>query len=157
MTARLLAGSTLAALIVLVPARGSDEKDLVDGVVGSKNHTILATAIKEAGLVEQFRGKGPFTLFAPTDAAFKKLGDARLEELIKNKEWLRKIVLAHVVQGKAIVFKNPAGLDGLDVNGFRLGIKGEVVTVGGATVVRRDVNCTNGVIHEIDTVLIPSK
>ncbi|MBY0512827.1 MAG: fasciclin domain-containing protein, partial [Gemmataceae bacterium] len=156
--ARVLAGSALAALILwLAPARASDEKDVVDTVAGSKNMTILATAIKEAGLDAQLRGKGPFTLFAPTDAAFKKLGDAKVQELIKDKEWLRRIVLAHVVEGKEVVFKDPAGLDGADVNGFKLRVQGEKATVGEATVVRKDVRCTNGMLHEIDTVLIPSR
>lgn len=158
MKVRSLAAAALAVLLgVLSSVRASDEKDLVEAVAGSKHHTIFATAIKEAGLVEQLRGKGPFTLFAPTDAAFKNLGDAKIQAIIKDKEWLRRIVLAHFVAGKEIVFKDPAGLDGLDVNGFRLSIKGEAATIGEANITRKDVRCTNGVLHEIDAVLVPSK
>ena len=144
---------TLAAAASAGPA---DEADVVDAAVASKDHTTLVTALKEAGLVETLKGKGPFTVFAPTDAAFKKLGDDKVQAVLKDKELLRKILLAHVVAGKAVCAKDAAGLDGAEVNGFAGRPKGGV-TIGDAKVVKADLKCSNGVIHVIDTVLIPAK
>jgi uncharacterized surface protein with fasciclin (FAS1) repeats len=158
MKAKLFALCACALLFVGPSASpAADEKDIVDTAIASKDHTILVTAVKEAGLVDVLKGKGPFTVFAPTDAAFKKLGEEKIKEVIKNKELLTKILLAHVVQGKAVYAKDVVGLNGKDVNGFKIAVSGKDVMIGDAKVIAADVKASNGVIHVIDTVLIPTK
>jgi uncharacterized surface protein with fasciclin (FAS1) repeats len=158
MKAKLFAAFACALLLVVAaPTTAADDKDIVDIAVGSKDHTILVTAVKEAGLVDVLKGKGPFTVFAPTDAAFKKLGDDKLKEVVKNKELLKTILLAHVVQGKAVYAKDVVGLDGKEVNGFKIAANTGGVTIGDAKVTKTDIKASNGVIHVIDTVLIPKQ
>lgn len=138
-------------------ATAADDKDIVDLAVSSKDHTILVTAVKEAGLVEVLKGKGPFTVFAPTDAAFKKLGEDKIKAVVGNKELLTKILLAHVVQGKAVYAADVVKMDGEKVNGFKIGVSGKTVSIGDAKVTAADLKASNGVIHVIDTVLIPKQ
>ena len=109
------------------------------------------------GLAKTLEGKGPFTVFAPTDAAFKKLGDDKIKEVVANKELLTKILLAHVVQGKAVYAKDVVKLDGKEVNGFKIAAGSGGVSIGDAKVTKADLKASNGVIHVIDTVLIPTK
>lgn len=160
MKASLLAGFALAALLALaVPAPAADEKDLADTITGSKNHTILATAVKEAGLTVMFKGKGPHTVFAPTDAAFKKLGDDKIRAVVKDKELLKKILLSHVLSGK-VTAADLAAMNGKDVTTlsgamFPVTAAGKTFKIGDATATPPELKCTNGVIHEIDTVLMP--
>ncbi len=157
---KLLFGSTLAVMLMLASsAQTADEKDIVDTAAGSKDFTILVTAVKEAGLVEALKGKGPYTVFAPTDAAFKKLGDEKIKAVVKDKELLKKILLAHVVEGKVMAAdavkldgKNAKTLGGAE---FTVAVKDGKVMIGEATVTKADIKCSNGVIHVIDTVLIP--
>ena len=157
MKAKLLAGFACAlVLTVSAPTTAADDKDIVDLAAGSKDHTILVTAVKEAGLVEVLKGKGPFTVFGPTDAAFKKLGEDKLKAVVANKELLKTILLAHVVQGKAVYAKDVAGLDGKEVNGFTVRAGAGGVMIGDAKVTKADLKASNGVIHVIDTVLIPT-
>lgn len=154
MTPRLFAVLT----VVLVPAaaRTADEDGtLADAVAASRDHTILLTALRETGLFDTLRGKGPFTLFAPTDAAFRKLPDATLKKIVADKSLLRKIVLAHVVEGQALTSKELAARDGSEVNGFRVSAKGQ--KVGDANLTARDRRCGNGVMHILDAVLVPAK
>jgi uncharacterized surface protein with fasciclin (FAS1) repeats len=156
MQAKLLAAAALALLLVAsAPTTAADEMDVVDLAAASKDHTILVTAVKEAGLVEMLKGKGPFTLFAPTDAAFKKLGEEKVKELVKDRALLRRILLAHVVPGKAFYAKDVAALNGAGVNGFKVAVSGKDVTIGDAKVTKADLKASNGVVHVIDTVLIP--
>ncbi len=158
MRSKLIPASAWLLLLVVAPATpAADEKDILDIAAGSKDHTILVTAVKEAGLVEVLKGKGPFTVFAPTDAAFKKLGEDKVKEVVKNKELLTKVLLAHVVQGKAVYAKDVVALDGKEVNGFKIGVSGKTVTIGDAKVTAADIKASNGVIHVIDTVLIPKE
>lgn len=158
MKAKLFAAFACAlVLVVVAPTTAADDKDIVDIAVGSKDHTILVTAVKEAGLVEVLKGKGPFTVFAPTDAAFKKLGDDKIKEVVKNKELLKTILLAHVVSGKAVYAKDVVGLDGKEVNGFKVAAGSGGVMIGDAKVTKADIKASNGVIHVIDTVLIPKQ
>jgi len=157
MQAKLFAGCALALTLVYASSSvAADEKDIVDIAVGSKDFTILVTALKEAGLVETLKGKGPFTVFAPTDEAFKKLGDEKLKAVIADKELLKKILLAHVVVGKTVYAKDVGDLDGKEVNGFTISTK-DGVKIGDAKVTKTDIKASNGVIHVIDTVLIPTK
>jgi uncharacterized surface protein with fasciclin (FAS1) repeats len=138
-------------------ATAADDKDIVDLAVGSKDHTILVTAVKEAGLVEVLKGKGPFTVFAPTDAAFKKLGEDKIKAVVGDKALLTKILMAHVVKGKAVYAADVVKMDGKVVNGFKIGVSGKTVMIGDAKVTAADLKASNGVIHVIDTVLIPKE
>ena len=160
MKAKLFAAGACALLLVVSaapPTPAADDKDIVAVAAGSKDHTILVTAVKEAGLVDVLKGKGPFTVFAPTDAAFKKLGDDKLKAVVKDKALLTKILLAHVVQGKAVYAADAAKLDGKEVNGFKVSAGSGGVSIGGAKVTTADLKASNGVIHVIDTVLIPKE
>jgi uncharacterized surface protein with fasciclin (FAS1) repeats len=154
MKTKLFAAAFALALGATTPATAADEKTIAEIVAGSKDHTILLTAVKEAGLADTLGGKGPFTVFAPTDAAFKKLGDEKIKEVVGNKELLKKILMAHVVAEKAVYAKDVAGLDGKEVNGFKISTK-DGVMIGDAKVTAADVKASNGVVHVIDTVLIP--
>ncbi|HJZ56285.1 MAG TPA: fasciclin domain-containing protein [Gemmataceae bacterium] len=160
MKARLSAGGTLAVLLAVVSsAHAADEDTVADTVIGNKNHTILATALKETGLAEQLKGKGPYTLFAPTDAAFKKLGDEKVQELIGNKELLKATVLNHVVEGK-VALADAAKRDGTEIKTlggttFKASAPEGKWKIGQATAIPPEMKCSNGVVHAIDTVLIP--
>jgi uncharacterized surface protein with fasciclin (FAS1) repeats len=158
MKAKLFAAGACALLLILSSgSTAAEDKDIVDIAVGSKDHTILVTAVKEAGLVDVLKGKGPFTVFAPTDAAFKKLGDDKIKEVVGNKALLTKILLAHVVQGKAVTAADAVKLNGKDVNGFKIAAGAGGVMIGEAKVTKADLKASNGVIHVIDTVLIPKE
>lgn len=132
---------------------------IVDTAVAAGNFKTLVAAVKAAGLVETLNGKGPFTVFAPTDAAFAKLPAGTLEMLLKpeNKAKLAAILTYHVVPGSVkaadVVKLKYAGT----VNGQRIDIKvdGAKVTVDGAAVTATDIACSNGVIHVIDSVILP--
>ena len=135
--------------------------DIVDTTVAAGQFNTLAAALKAAGLVETPKGKGPFTVFAPTDEAFAKLPAGTVESLLKpeNKEKLKAILLYHVVSGK-VKAKDVAKLNGktaTTVQGGTVAIDTTSgVKVNNATVVKADVKAKNGIIHVIDTVLIPS-
>ena len=160
--------AVLAAALVAMPAVASAQygaakpaRDIVGVAVDAGSFTTLVAALKAAGLVETLQGTGPFTVFAPTDAAFAKLPKGTVEALLADKEQLTAILTYHVVPGKvtaADVMRmgrgNPA-----TVNGQTLAINtaGGKVTVNEATVVTADVMATNGVIHVIDTVVLPKK
>ncbi len=146
-----------AALVLTFASTGrtAAEKDIVDTAVDAKFTTLVA-AVKEAGLVETLKGAGPFTVFAPTDEAFKKLGDAKLKAVLADKALLKKILLAHVVVGKAAMASDVVKMDGAKVNGFEIKAKTDGVTLGEAKVLKTDIKCSNGVIHVIDTVLVPA-
>lgn len=133
--------------------------DIVDTAVAAGQFNTLAAALQAAGLVETLKGPGPFTVFAPTDAAFAKLPAGTVETLLKpeNKAQLTSILTYHVVPGKT-KSKDLAGktLSVKTVNGADVAIDGRNgVKVGPATVTKADVWASNGVIHVIDTVLIP--
>ncbi len=146
------------ALIVAVPAFADDhEKTIVETAIGADDFNTLVAAVKAAGLVETLSGEGPFTVFAPTDAAFAKLGDATIQDLLKpeNKQKLVSILTYHVVPGKVMSSQVKAG-EVKTVQGSPI----KVSTTGGvkvnnANVVKVDIECSNGVIHVIDTVILP--
>lgn len=135
--------------------------DIVDTAVAAGQFTTLAKALTAAGLVETLKGKGKFTVFAPTDEAFAKLPAGTLDDLLKpeNKEKLKAVLLYHVVSGK-VTAKDVGKLNGktaTTVQGGTVAIStANGVTVNDARVVQADVMAKNGVIHAIDTVLIPS-
>ena len=150
----------IAAGVVLalaVPAQASEKKDIVDTAVAAGSFTTLAKALGAAGLVDTLKGPGPFTVFAPTDAAFAKLPAGTLEKLIADKEQLTKVLTYHVVAGNVqaadvVKLKSAKTVEGADV---KITVKGKSVMVDGAHVVKTDIETSNGVIHVIDTVLLP--
>lgn len=136
------------------------EKNIVETAVEAGKFKTLATALTAAGLVDAVQGPGPFTVFAPTDEAFAKVPKETLEMLLKpeNKEKLKAVLTYHVVPGK-VMAKDVVGLKGAkSLNGQRIDVKvdGSKVSVDGANVVATDIACTNGVIHVIDSVILPA-
>jgi len=136
--------------------KGSD-KDIVTIAVESGNFTTLAKALTETGLVEALLGEGPFTVFAPTDEAFNKLPEGTIEALLKDKETLKTILLYHVVSGN-VTSKEVVNLNKAEtLAGKNIMIKSSDagVMINDSKVTTVDVMASNGVIHIIDTVLIP--
>jgi uncharacterized surface protein with fasciclin (FAS1) repeats len=135
------------------------QKDIVDTAVAAGDFDTLVTAIKAADLVGTLKGKGPFTVFAPTDEAFAKLSSGTLDNLLKpeNKHELSSILTYHVVPGKVMASDVVNLSHANTVNGQSLMIKTShgVVMVNNAQVTKTDIDCSNGVIHVIDTVLLP--
>src|SRR5881296_1054272 len=130
--------------------------DIIESAAAAGNFKTLAAALREADLVKTLQGAGPYTVFAPTDAAFAKLPKAEIESLLKDKEKLKGILLFHVLPGNlsaAAVGKMHDGDKVKTVSGkeFTLGLKDNVVTVNGAIVSKTDIQASNGVIHAIDT------
>jgi len=165
MKAKLIAVLSFAALAFVVAspaARAEDEPKTIAGIVaGSKNHTILLELVKEAGLVDTLSGKGEWTLFAPTDAAFKKIDEETLKKVKGDKELLKSILLAHAVKG-TVLAADAIKLDGMEVatlqgTKFKCEVDGKTVKFGGAKVTAADLKASNGVVHVIDTVLMPAK
>lgn len=149
----------IGALLMISTAAGDMQanKDIVDTAVGAGSFKTLVTAVKAAGLVDTLKGEGPFTVFAPTDAAFAKLPKGTVEALLQDKEKLAAILTYHVVPGK-VMAKDVAGLSSAKTaNGQSLSITAEngEVMVNNAKVVQVDIPCSNGVIHVIDTVVLP--
>ena len=155
----------LGLLVSQIGCRGKAEKpsmsqtDVVDTAVAAGDFATLVTAIKAADLVETLKGDGPFTVFAPTDEAFAKLPSGTLDSLLKpeNKQKLSSILTYHVVPGNVVASEVVNLSDAKTVNGQLLMIKTSdgVVTVNNAKVIKTDIDCSNGVIHVIDTVLLP--
>jgi uncharacterized surface protein with fasciclin (FAS1) repeats len=136
-------------------ALSAQAKDIVDTAVADGNFKTLATALQAAGLVDTLKGPGPFTVFAPTDAAFAKVPKADLDALLKDKAKLTAVLTYHVVPGKVMAADVKAGKV-KTVQGSELTVATSGgVTVDNAKVVKADVVADNGVIHVIDTVVIP--
>ncbi|MBC7897704.1 MAG: fasciclin domain-containing protein [Cytophagaceae bacterium] len=160
-------GAVVAALVVPTIASAqtptqtgkTSMKNIVQVAVEAGTFTTLVAAVKAAGLAETLQGPGPFTVFAPNDAAFAKLPKGTVEGLLDDKEKLASILTFHVVSGKVmagdIVKTNgakPATVNGLPVD---IVVRDGKVYVNGAQVVSADIQASNGVIHVIDTVLLP--
>ena len=142
---------------VLIPKEATAPKTIVQTAVAAGSFKTLASLLKKAGLVGTLQGKGPFTVFAPTDAAFAKLPKATLAALAKNKAKLRSVLLYHVVKGnvsaaKVVTLRSAKTLNGKAVS---IRVNGGNVLVGGARVTTADVKASNGVIHVVNKVLIP--
>jgi len=136
-------------------ALSAQAKDIVDTAVAAGNFKTLATALTAAGLVDTLKGKGPFTVFAPTDEAFAKVPKADLDALLKDKAKLTAVLTYHVVAGKVMAKDVKAGKV-KTVQGSELTVAtAGGVTVDNAKVTATDIVADNGVIHVIDTVLIP--
>jgi uncharacterized surface protein with fasciclin (FAS1) repeats len=148
-----------AAMAVSVAQAQSANKDIVDTAVAAGSFTTLAKALQAADLVGTLKGEGPFTVFAPTDEAFAKLPPATLADLLKpeNKAKLRQILTYHVVAGRVTAADVLKLTSAKALSGDTIDIKtnGGTVMVDGARVVKADIAASNGVIHVIDSVILP--
>jgi len=152
----LTAALAAAAVLVATPARAA-EKDIVDTAVGAGNFTTLAKLLTDAGLVATLKGPGPFTVFAPTDEAFAKVPKATLEALAQDKAKLTAVLTYHVVPGKVMAadvvkLKEAKTVQGQSV---KISLMGSTVMVDNAHVTKTDIMASNGVIHVIDSVILP--
>ncbi len=147
---------TIIASILAISASFSVQaKDIVDTAVSAGNFKTLAAALGAAGLVDTLKGKGPFTVFAPTDAAFAKLPPGTVDALLKDKAKLTAILTYHVVPGKVMAADVKAGMV-KTVQGSEIKITtANGVMVDGAKVTATDIVADNGVIHVIDSVILP--
>lgn len=135
----------------------SSAADIVDTAVAAGNFQTLVSAVEEAGLVDTLKGEGPFTVFAPTDEAFAKIPQEQLESLLANKTQLTAVLTYHVVAGKVMSTDLTDDMAVATVQGENVTInldEGSVM-VNDAKVVQADIECSNGVVHAIDTVLMP--
>ena len=152
-----------AATVIGMAAGGASayaaEKDIVDTAVAAGQFETLAAALTAAGLVDTLKGPGPFTVFAPTDEAFAALPAGTVEDLLKpeNKDQLIAILTYHVVAGEVMAADVVALKEAETVNGAMVGVKvdGSNVMINNAEVTTADIDASNGVIHVIDTVLLP--
>ena len=158
---RIALGCAAAALAVAVAGAQSDHrnKDVVDTAVAAGSFNTLAKALHAADLVDTLKGTGPFTVFAPTDAAFAKLPASTLQDLLKpeNKARLQRILTYHVVSGRVTSAEVVRLASAKAVSGdtIRISTDGGTVRVDDAKVVKADIAASNGVIHVIDSVILP--
>jgi len=149
--------TVLAFAVLFVTA--APAADIVDTAVSAGNFKTLVKAVQAAGLVDTLKGPGPFTVFAPTDEAFAKLPAGTLESLLANPEQLKKVLLYHVVSGKVMAADVVKLKEAKTAEGSSVKIKAGAgqVMVDNAKVVQTDIACDNGVIHVIDTVILPKQ
>ena len=150
--------TTAAALMALPMAASADMHDnnIVDIAVADGNFTTLVAAVEAAGLVDTLKSDGPFTVFAPTDDAFAALPEGTVEALLEDIDTLTAILTYHVVPGAVMSGDLSDGMEAETVNGQSVTIGvGDTVTVDGATVIQADIEASNGVIHVIDSVILP--
>jgi len=136
--------------------RGAASKNIVDTAIAAGNFTMLVSGIKAAGLTDTLNGRGPFTIFAPTDEAFKKLPTGAWDALLKDTATLKAVLSYHVITGHVLAQDVKSG-DVMTVQGTPLAavVSSSDVQVNGAHVRQRDITATNGVIHVIDAVIMP--
>jgi uncharacterized surface protein with fasciclin (FAS1) repeats len=152
---RSIASVVLGTVLAVTSSFAMAQKDIVDTAVAAGNFKTLVTAVQAAGLVETLKGKGPFTVFAPTDEAFAKIPKADLDALLKDKAKLSAVLTYHVVPAKVMAKDVKAG-EVKTVNGKMIKITTDKgVMVNNAKVIKTDVETSNGVIHAIDTVIMP--
>lgn len=145
--------SSAAAAFLATPALAAD---IVDVAVGAGNFTTLVAAVQAAGLVDTLKGEGPFTVFAPTDAAFAALPEGTVQGLLNDIPALTAILTYHVVPGKVMSSDLAEGMTAATVNGANVTITlGGGAKVNGANIVQADIEASNGVIHVIDAVILP--
>jgi uncharacterized surface protein with fasciclin (FAS1) repeats len=145
----------IASVVAFGMTISAQAKDIVDTAVAAGSFKTLATALGAAGLVDTLKGKGPFTVFAPTDEAFAKIPKADLDALLKDKAKLTAVLTYHVVAGKVMAADVKAGKV-KTVQGSELTVSTSMgVSVDNAKVVKTDIVADNGVIHVIDTVIMP--
>ncbi len=147
----------LTAAAVFAGGYAKPTKDIVDTAVAAGSFKTLATALTTAGLIDTLKGPGPFTVFAPTDAAFAKLPAGTVEGLLQDKAKLTQILTYHVVAGKVMAADVVKLTEATTVQGGKVAIDArDGVKINGAKVVQADLATSNGVIHVIDTVLLPN-
>lgn len=151
----------ITALLALpLSANSLGDNDIVDTAVNAGSFDTLVAAVQAAGLVDALKGDGPFTVFAPTDEAFAKLPEGTVESLLQpeNVDQLKAILTYHVVSGQVMAASVSDGLEAASLNGQPLtfAVDENGARVGDANIVTTDVGASNGVIHVIDTVLIPA-
>jgi uncharacterized surface protein with fasciclin (FAS1) repeats len=150
---RMIVGAAFAAT-----ATAASAADIVDTAVSAGQFNTLAAALKAAGLVDTLKGSGPFTVFAPTDAAFAKIPQADLDALLKDKVKLTSVLTYHVVPGKVMAKDvKPGAVKTVQGSAFYVRTAGGKVMVDNATVTKTDIAASNGVIHVIDTVILPKQ
>ncbi|WP_425613692.1 fasciclin domain-containing protein [Anatilimnocola sp. NA78] len=150
----------IAGLAQAAEPAASAQKDIVDTAVAAGSFKTLAAALKAAGLVDTLKGAGPFTVFAPTDEAFAKLPKGTVETLLKpeNKDKLVAILTYHVVPGKVMAADVVKVKDAKTVQGQSVMVNtADGVKINDSKVTKADIACSNGVIHVIDTVLMPKQ
>jgi uncharacterized surface protein with fasciclin (FAS1) repeats len=150
-----------AVLALPLAANGYGDQDIVDTAVETGSFTTLVAAVQAAGLVDILKADGPLTVFAPTDEAFAKLPEGTVESLLEpeNIEQLRAILAYHVVSGQVMAANVTDGLEAASLNGATLtfAVDESGARVGDASIVATDIATSNGLIHVIDTVLIPAE
>jgi len=146
----------IVSAVLAAAAVGAQAKDIVETAVAAGNFKTLAAALQAAGLVDTLKGPGPFTVFAPTDAAFAKVPKADLDALLKDKAKLTAVLTYHVVPGKVMAADVVKLKEAKTVQGQSIKIDTSAgVKVDGANVIKTDIACSNGVIHVIDSVILP--
>jgi uncharacterized surface protein with fasciclin (FAS1) repeats len=155
--ARYFAGLALVAGLMAAPASAQMQGDIVDVAVEAGSFNTLAAALQAAGLVDVLKGEGPFTVFAPTDEAFAKLPEGTVEALLQDIDALTAILTYHVVAGEVTSDQVVNLTEATTVNGAKVDIAVEngSVKINNATVTAVDIAASNGVIHVIDTVILP--
>lgn len=147
----------LVSLLVVPALAGAQDSDIVDTAVAAGDFETLVAAVQAAGLVDALKGEGPFTVFAPTDAAFAALPEGTVEALLEDIPTLTNILLYHVVPGK-VMAADVVGLDSADTAAglpVAISVEGDKVMVGNAQVLVTDIETSNGVIHVVDAVILP--
>ncbi|HUO69873.1 MAG TPA: fasciclin domain-containing protein [Solirubrobacteraceae bacterium] len=149
--------SAIAPVASMASATRAAKPNIVQTAVAAGQFKTLVKLVKQAGLAGALQGKGPFTVFAPTDAAFAKVPKATLAALAKDKAKLRAVLLYHVAKGKLTAAKvvKMRSIKTLNGQSLKVRVNHGTVTVGGARVVKADIGASNGVIHVINQVLIP--
>lgn len=158
MIRRTFMAMTVAASTAFAAPAFAQDADIVDTAIAAGDFTTLVAAVQAAGLVETLKGEGPFTVFAPTDAAFAALPAGTVEDLLKpeNKEQLAAVLTYHVVPGKVMSTDLTNGMTAATVQGADVTIMTEGgVKVNAANVTTADIEASNGVIHVIDAVILP--
>lgn len=145
--------------LVALADHHTEKKDIVDTAASAEDFSTLVTAVKAADLVEALKGEGPFTVFAPTNEAFAKVPKDQLDALLGDKEALTQVLTYHVVPGKVMAADvvKLSEAETLQGQPLQIAIEDDKVTVNGVNVIKTDIDCTNGVIHVIDGVLLPPK
>ena len=148
---KLAAGAALALITSVASAA-----DIVETAISAGQFKTLVTALQEADLVDTLKGDGPFTVFAPTDAAFAKLPAGALDALVKDKDKLAAVLTYHVVPGKVMAAQvKPGKVKTVQGESLNVSSQGGSVMVDNAKVTKTDIGASNGVIHVIDTVILP--
>jgi uncharacterized surface protein with fasciclin (FAS1) repeats len=156
---KVVAAAAFALMSIGAQAGSTATKDIVDTAVGAGSFNTLATALQAAGLVDTLKGAGPFTVFAPTDAAFAKIPKADLDALLADKDALTQVLTYHVVPGKVMAsdvvkLKQAKTVQGSSV---KINVANGKVKIDEANVAATDIAASNGVIHVIDTVIMPAR